>query len=216
MSEPLFKSSEFLSNHLQWVIEDLDQNEDREDNQNIEMFRKFVALATSSLEGFAEPWSHKVLELWRQQPGNWKWAADHFYSREAVEGIAGRVSRFVRLSPVLVGVIPAKEVSVYLREATRCFIYGFFQASIALCRAALEAGLSEHFERKTGATPQMDLSRKIKGAVKFKLIDSKEEELAERIRKAGNRVLHEQSVTEKLAFDNIRNAREFLAELYRS
>ena len=74
------------------------------------------------------------------------------------------MSRFVRLSPVLVGVIPAKEVTVYLREGTRCFIYGFFQASIALCRAALEAGLNDHFQRKTGATPQMDLSGKIKGA----------------------------------------------------
>ncbi len=60
----------------------------------------------------------------------------------------------------------------------------------------------------------MDLSGKIKGAVKFKLINPKEEKLAERIRKAGNRVLHGQSVREKLAFHILRDTREFLTELY--
>jgi hypothetical protein len=217
----LFKSSEFLSKQLESCIEDFHgfyegegNQEEIEASKRVKMFQKVIDLATCSLEGFPKPFAQKLVNLWRQQPDIWRWAADDFYSREAVEGIAGRVGRFVRLSPVLVGVIPAKEVTVYLREGTRCFIYGFFQAAVSLCRAALEAGLNDHFQRKTGATPQMDLNGKIRGAVKFKLINPKEERLAERIRKVANRVLHEESVKEKLAFGILRDTREFLTELY--
>ena len=142
-------------------------------------------MATLSLERFAEPWAKKLLDVWQSEPETWRWAVDDFYAREAVEKVPKTVGRFLRLSPVLLGVIPNDEVSIYVREATRCFIYGFFQASIALCRAALELGLNHLFKRRMGAIPDMLLA----------------------IRSA-------KPAGEKLAFDTLVNSRGILRELY--
>ena len=75
----------------------------------------------------------------------------------ALTDLAGTVARhragIAALKPVLAGQVPSAEVSLYLREATRCYLYGFFQGSTALCRAALEAGINELLQRRFSRTP---------------------------------------------------------------
>src|SRR5260221_12489044 len=94
----------------------------------------------------------------------------HYYSRQSVKDVPSIAKRFLRLSPVLVGRVPSDEVSLYLREATQTFIHGFFQASTALSRAALEAGINEHLKVQLGSVPNAELVAKIDQLVRFKAI----------------------------------------------
>jgi hypothetical protein len=199
--------SSLLSGQLEDCIEELDQNDESESAETSALVQRMIRFATSSLEGFAESAAHKLITLWGENPGNWRWAVDEHYSREAVGNIRKSVSRFLKLSPVLVGTVPSSEVNVYLREATRCYIYGFFQASIALCRAALEAGLNELLKRRMGAIPRIDLIKKIAQASRFKLLDSVSAAEAHEVRKAARTVLHERPVSQSLAFDTIARTR---------
>lgn len=176
--------------------------------------QRMIRLATSSLEGFSESAAHKLITLSGEHPNNWQWAVDEFYSREAVSNIRKNVSRFLKLREVLVGTIPSSEVNVFLREATRCYIYGFFQASIALCRAALEAGLNELLKRKMGHAPRMDLVAKINQASTFKLLDPLSASEAHEVRKAAGTVLHEKPASQALAFDTVARTRGVLITMY--
>lgn len=216
MSEELQDVPDLLSEELEDYIAVLDRQNDREsvDEELREKVEKMIRAAVSSLEGFAEPYVRRLLALLQSDRQNWQWFVDDFYSREAVARIQGMVSRFLRLAPVLTGVIPTKEVTVYLREATRCFIYGFFQASIVLCRAALEAGLNHHLERKLGTIPNMDLADKIQSALRFKLVTAPAATLAHGVRKSARDVLHRKPAKQTLAFATLVRTRGFLMELY--
>jgi len=213
--EPI-RSSEFLSQELMAYIGSLDRPDEppavsEEDREKIQ---RMFQVAISSLEGFAEPYAKRLLELLQEHRDTWEWFADDFYSREVVGNVQVMRTRFLNLCPVLVGVIPSREVAVYLREATRCYIYGFFQATIALCRAALEAGLNEHLERRLGRVPAQDLVDKIDAAQRLQLISGQGAHLAHEVRKTARNVLHRKPAKSNLAFDTLVQTRGFLQELY--
>jgi hypothetical protein len=178
-------------------------------------FERIVRAATSSLEGFTEPWATKLLDLLRDNPDSWEGFVDDHYSREVVGSLGGIVRRFMRLAPVLIGIAPSEEVRLYLREATRCYIYGFFEASIVLSRAALEAALNHYLKRRLGAIPSQQLVAKVKSANKWKLLSSQSAAMAEDLAKAAGMVLHQRPAkSERLAFDTLVRARGVLRELF--
>jgi len=208
-----------LSGQLESFIESLDRdNEDGDEALTPDEragFEKLIRLAARSLEGFSESWARKLFDVLREDADTWRWAVDDFYSREAVDNIGGIVRRFLRLSPVLVGIIPSKDVSLYLREATRCYIYGFFEATTALSRAAVEAGLNEYLKRRLGSVPSQKLMEKVKSANAWKLLTSASAGMAEEVAKAAGMVLHQRPAkSEGLAFDTLVRARGLLLELY--
>ena len=120
----------------------------------------------------------------------------------------------IRLTPVLTEGVPGQEVKIYLREASRCFIYGFFQASIALSRAALEAGLNDHLRKTVGTIPEVDLATKVKKAAEYKLVSAASASLGHAVRISAREVLHQKPANENSAFDTLVQARGFLMELY--
>jgi hypothetical protein len=176
------------------------------------MFR----LAIVSFEGFSNELASKIVAFTsvRENREYWEWYIDDHYSREAVRNIRGIVDRFMQLAHVPAGVVPSHEVSAYLREATRCYLYGFSQASIALSRAAMEAGLNEYLKRKLKSTPELTLLQKIKKAEQFKLIDRSYARMAEDVSRAAGMVLHQKPAPSSLAFDCLSRARGVLLALY--
>ena len=185
------------------------------DKETVAGVHKMFKLAISSLESFSNDLATKIVALWRDDPELWDWVVDDHYSREAVTNIRGIVRRFKKLSHVPAGVLPSPEVATYLREATRCYIDGFSQASIALSRAALEAGLNEYLRRKLKAAPQLKLLEKVKKAEQFKLVDRKRAAMAEDVSKAAGMVLHQKPATSSsLAFDTLSRTRSVLLALY--
>jgi len=205
---------DFLSEALDGFIVEADQEFEAEDKEARLVVEKLVRSATSSLEGFAPSDAKVLLAFWQRNPETWKWATDDFYSRQCVSEIPKVVRRFLKLSPVLVGRIPSVEVSVYLREATQCFLHGFFQGSTALSRAAMEAGINELLSRQLGAVPSIDLVEKLRQLERFKLLDSHTAREAHEVRKAGGNVLHRSPAPEKLGFEILVKARRVLMKLY--
>ena len=210
--------SDLLSDQLHVCIDSIESDSrempERMDDESIATVHKMFRLAISSLEGFSNDLVGKLIACWRNDPDLWDWVVDDHYSREAVKNIRGIVHRFMKLSHVPAGVLPSPEVSTYLREATRCYIYGFSQASIALSRAALEAGLNEYLRRKLRAAPQLKLLEKIKKAEQFKLIGRSHAAMAEDVSKAAGMVLHQKPATSSLAFDSLSRVRGVLLALY--
>ena len=88
------------------------------------------------------------------------------------------------------GLAPDSVVS-YLRESTRCWLYGFHGASVALSRACLEETLKNQL-RASGALDYLNKLARTRG-----LLDDCMFDMAEKIRVTGNKFLHERgSMTE--------------------
>jgi hypothetical protein len=210
------RNSRFLSQRLAAFIVEFDSagGEEFEALEARGIKEKAIRTATSSLEGFADEVSNRLRKAFEETGGFWEALVDEFYCHEVVANIPGMVDRFLRVSPVLAGVIPSVEVGTYLREATRCFIYGFFQGSTALCRSALESGLDEHLKRKLGTAPHQTLDDKIATAARLKLISPQAADLGQTVRKTANKALHGALVKANLAFDTLVQTRGFVKELY--
>jgi hypothetical protein len=207
LSDELHACIDSADSGLEGTHEDVDE-------ESVATVRKMFKLAIPSFEGFSTKLASKIVASFREDQELWEWVIDNHYSREAVKNIRGIVHRFMQLSHVPAGVLPSPEVSAYLREATRCYIYGFAQASIALSRAAMEAGLNEYLRRKLKSAPQLKLLEKIKKAEQFKLIDRTHAGMAEDVSKAAGMVLHQKPATSSLAFDSLSRARGVLLALY--
>jgi hypothetical protein len=206
---------ELLSEYLQLCIEDA-ETDSAEDSDAKRVVEKLIKKATSSLEGFAKAESQELITFWKRNPNHWKWAVDDFYSRGCVAEVPKIVRRFLKLSPVLVGRIPSVEVSTYLREATTCFLHGFFQGRIALSRAALEAGVNDLFSRQLGRIPTVDLVDKLRHLERSGILKNQDSHEAHYVRKAAGAVLHQSPASEESAYDTLLKARHVLMKLYRS
>lgn len=178
--------------------------------------RKTLSAVVAALEGMTKPDWAKVEDSRRKYPEMWSWLVDWWYCKEAVEKIPHLKRRFLALTPVIVGTPPSNlEVKVYIREATRCYLYGFFQASVTLSRAALETALDDCLEQKLGTKPSAQLAQKIDQAARWKFISAAVCHRAHLVRKTANGVLHEKQVSEAIALARLDDARSTLRELYR-
>ncbi len=196
-------------------LKDLDSEAHaKEELEMKEMYDLFQRAVVESLEGFSHPIAKKVHDIWTKHPSFWKAMIEDWYVREGLERVPAVAERFHRLSPVLVGKNPNPEVNDYLREATRCFLYGFFQATASLSRAALEVGLNDYLLRKLGSVPEIGLSEKIKQGTRFSLLTPPVAGMAMEVIKAAGMVLHRQLAPESLAFDTLVRTRGVLRELY--
>jgi hypothetical protein len=185
------------------------------DEETCRVIEWALAKYTHALEGLAERDSLKVQTIFSKYADTWQWMLDWRYCRDAIERIPGCVDRFGKLSPILIGKTSDEEVDLFLREATRCYLYGFFQASIALARSALETGLNRHLSRRLG-DPKIELDKLIDGAAKLKLLSLSSAHSAHAVRKTANKVLHGKPTTEHAAFDVLVHTRGVVLELYSS
>jgi hypothetical protein len=152
--------------------------------------RGLIKVAVTSLEGLTSEETEAVRNFFTAWPECWRWGTDWWYCKDAVERIAPITKRFLKLSPILTRVSHRQDVNTYLREATKCYLYGFFQASTALFRTALETGLNDFLHRKLGPTQGLKL--------------------------AANEAIHENPITEMNAFDVLTKTRCVLETLYHS
>jgi hypothetical protein len=136
------------------------------------------------------------------------------YTRELLDRVPGVVHRTLLLSPMPRRKrSPAREIQVYLREATRCCVFGLWQASIALSRAALEAALNEKLEKRL-LTACDTLNQRIRAAGYTGILDPATTEMAYKVAKHGNTVLHKGPLGEGEASETVAAMRGVLAYLY--
>ncbi len=68
---------------------------------------------------------------------------DDFYTRDFLKKVENIVDRTMKLSAMAPKATPDSGVNLFLREASRCLIHGFWNSSVAPSRAALELGLKQ-------------------------------------------------------------------------
>ena len=131
----------------------------------------------------------------KQQSTEWGHRnAEFHYAFELVKVLARLNKKTFNLeAPPITGLAPYGVVS-YLRESTRCWLYGFHGASIALSRACVEDSLrSKLTEDENGS----NLERLIDAARRRGLLDDCMAEVAHTVRRTANRYLHGKNITEK-------------------
>jgi hypothetical protein len=152
-----------------------------------------------SLEGFSRRDHEQVISFFRKQgerdSARLDRCFDEFFVRHFLGSVPRYVERLKRLSPLTPLRAPTPEIHVYLREATRCCVFGQWDASIALTRVALEQALKCKIrERLKGLKDPSDddLNCLINDhAGKLRLLDHPYLQMAHRVRRTANKVLHD-------------------------
>jgi hypothetical protein len=141
---------------------------------------------------------------------------DDFYTRDFLKKVENIVDRTMKLSAMAPKATPDSGVNLFLREASRCLIHGFWNSSVALSRAALELGLKQQLKsRLAGHIPtEDDLQWLLEYANQFKVIDDARFELGDKVRKTGNKVLHGSQADEDLAWETLWAVRGVLKVIY--
>ena len=138
------------------------------------------------------------------------------YSRDLLRAVPGMVERTRKLSQLTLSEITDQQSFVYLREAANCYILGLPQAAIALARAAVEARLRTAVSKTLGKSTVGDagLHKIINDfAVRLQLLPPKGKELANKVRTAGDDVLHKKPADSVSALEVLEAARAVILEL---
>lgn len=114
---------------------------------------------------------------------------DTHYTKYFLANVPKYVRRTGKLASLVVENVPSDEVRLYVREASRNYVFGHWLSSIALARTALETSLRDSLE-ESGVTPNWRLRNVIEAAVKQKLLDGPTSELAQTVKDNGDAIIH--------------------------
>jgi hypothetical protein len=142
---------------------------------------------------------------------------DDCLSRMLVLEIPRMVARAIQLEPMSIAESPQADQNAYLREATRCYLYGLFNASVALSRSALEQALSSKISTLLqGAAGGDSLSTLINTARSSILKRTPEVcDAADQVRRVANGIVHGKTCKERGAFRVLKDTRDIIVYLYR-
>ena len=138
---------------------------------------------------------------------------DHF-TRKALMSVSACVDRILQLSRLDTLRVPSAVTNGYLMEATRTYIFGFPQASVALSRATLDQALKEAlgYQLNRRRVLSKDL---IQEAYEKHILDSNMRSWSRGIARAGNDVMHEKPTTMEKSLEVLDKVRGVLEHIYR-
>ncbi len=141
---------------------------------------------------------------------------DEFYCRDLLKAIPAIVERTVKLSHVTLSGVSNSEF-VYLREAANCYIFGLPEAAVALVRAAVEDRLRRKLAESVGrqAAASFDLDKLIDELARTKRLSRDGRIRADKVRTAGNKVLHGEAAGAPDALGVMEDARAVILEVAR-
>jgi Domain of unknown function (DUF4145) len=130
-----------------------------------------------------------------------------------LEAVPGYVRRILALSRLDANRLPSGVTNGYLKEAVRTYILGLPQASVALCRAALEQALKESLGRQSSGEfiAFQDLLNEFR---KWNILDRTRAATARHVANAGDEVLHEKPTNLATAERVLADVRGLLQHIY--
>jgi hypothetical protein len=152
--------------------------------------------------------------------GNQNWIEDLYNSyltREILKEIPLFVERIKHLVPIQVNKMPNDKIRNYFAQASRCYIYGLYDATAVLSRSLLEFTLEEFI-----GSPDFGDIENGKGylenliiiALEKKIIFKEDKYVAHQIRKIGNKAVHKNSTTQMEACVSIKNVVSLVSKIY--
>ena len=146
-----------------------------------------------------------------------EWDLDDCLSRVMVSEVPRMVSRALQLEPMSIERSPGADENAYLREATRCYLYGLFNASVALSRSALEQVLSSKIPKPLQAAGEDSLQALIKIARSSILKQATGIcDRADGIRRKANGIVHGRTCKGSEALTVLKDTRDIIVCLYRN
>lgn len=210
-------TSEFLSGYLRNADDSFheDVSEAEPDFHPREFAERFVAYVFSALQSFSSDAIDRILaEIPLAQLEDW---FDDLLVREFLLQAPKLAARAARLSPIVARMAPNAPnapITLYLKEATRAYIFGFWSSSIVLSRAAMEQALKDRLNKgEQGETKLTDL---IKEALWTGALDRAHESLASKVQLEGNSWLHGRRGAEPAdcAWETLSAARGVISHLF--
>lgn len=139
---------------------------------------------------------------------------DMYYSHQLLSRLETIVQRGAALTPMKL-LVKNGSIHRLFREAHDAYLYGFDAASIALCRSLLDQALRDKLAVQQNEQPS--LAKMIRRAEREKLLDRSECDHADKVREAGNDVVHDISKMpspENRVQDVLASTRVVLNKLY--
>jgi len=208
-------TSQFLLEYLKNCDED-DENEKPTSAEDRELANLLDTLTINSVESVLPEKLSMLVRHLHSQKDVLEYSLDDHYSRHFLREVPKIVKRAVKLEPLFITRPIAERVEIYVREATRAYLFGLFQASIALARSALEESLKERLRAGAPLLAQSDeLLALLRAATLAKLLGGSLLQSAHDVRKAGNTVLHGSRCGDQDAFDVLIKTRKVLDALHK-
>jgi hypothetical protein len=192
-----------------------DENEEPTSAEDKELANLLDTLRIDSVESVLPEKLSMLVRHLHSRKDVLEYSLDDHYSRYFLREVPKIVKRAVKLEPLFIRKPIAERVEIYVREATRAYLFGLFQASIALARSAIEESLKGHLRAGAPMLAQSDeLLALLRAAALSKLLDSSLLQSAHDVRKAANAVLHGTRCGDQDAFDVLIKTRKVLDALH--
>lgn len=191
----------------------LSEQEIRESERDRKILDAIVSAIIQSRQSFSSLDLHNIDQLVRSNRELVEAAVDDRFTRDAIDAVPGYVTRLMELSRLEASRTPSKVTNTYMREATRAYILGLPQASIALCRAALEQGLKENLGYQESGT-FIKFQDLLAEARRYSILDSVTESIAREIATAADSVLHESPADLKVTLDVLTKLSALVQQIY--
>lgn len=193
--------------------DDLPAEEREETKKTRRLVRLTVDDIISSRETLTEGKFAPIEKMLEATPHLIRELLDERFTRDVISAVPGYVNRTLELSRLEGSRLPSKITNGYLREAVRTYIFGLPQASVALCRAAMEQALKENLGYQ-GSRTFVQMSGLLDEAEGAGIIDDKIRAMGREIANDADDVLHEKPTDLKKAYDVLVKLRGLLQHIY--
>jgi hypothetical protein len=174
------------------------------------------ALAQCRESGISPAHAH-VSKMATQQSTDWTRRNTEFhYAFELIKVLARLNKKTFNLeAPPITGLAPPRVVS-YLRESTKCWLYGFHGASVALGRACLEEALKARLPARD-TVKGTTLEIMIDAARRRGILDDCMAKVAhDTVRQNANDFLHGEGISEKKSRETLDATRSLVEQVFSS
>lgn len=180
-----FRLSEYLMGCMAQLEEDWDKRGYDDPIENRALLKQYTDglaryLLTTKYDFSGAKFAHVEDALRASAPGFIEGLFDDYFTADMLKRIPKMVSRAMKLKSLVPRTLPSPATNLYLMEATRSYIFGFWYGSVAFSRVAIEQGIFEVTEDRTGFHGKK-LSDLIKAAVQWNVLDTPRIELATKV-----------------------------------
>lgn len=207
-------TSQYLRDYLKEFDDEPDHDEpmSEEEKEWHELYRRLEIESVESLL------PHELTELIHDMHSRrdmLEFGLDDFNMRYFLDDVPKIVKRALKLEPLFIKKPMDGPVEIYVREASRAYLFGLFQGSVALTRSAIEQALREHLRTKAPHLAQTnEFLSLLRGAELSKSPDGPLLQFAHEVRKRANEVLHGTPCGDQEAFDLLIKTRKVVDALY--